>query len=127
MRPAAMLPVIPVGELLPFAERYSAAHVTKKKRATTADAMPAVAAPAPTMKTVEPSPSEVAARRKAFDRLRLLTHEVDLLVEDAAERTQSIASKASFLAVSAGVLIAALTAQIWTQQTILALIALILA
>lgn len=39
--------------------------------------------------------------------------ELDKLTVDAAERTASVTNKASFLAVSAGVLVAASTAQLW--------------
>jgi len=56
-----------------------------------------------------------AARRLRFDRIRLLNEELDRLTVDAEQRTSSVSTKASFLAVSAGVLIAAATAQLWRQ------------
>ena len=52
-------------------------------------------------------------RRARFQRTRLLNEELDKLTTDAAERTASVTSKASFLAVSAGVLVAASTVQLW--------------
>lgn len=55
----------------------------------------------------------VDPRRKRFDRVRLLSEELDKLTSDAAERTASVTNKASFLAVSAGVLVAASTNQLW--------------
>lgn len=57
--------------------------------------------------------AETAARRKRFDRVRLLNEELDHLMADATTRTGSVTNKASFLAVSAGVLITAATAQLW--------------
>lgn len=57
--------------------------------------------------------AETAARRKRFDRVRLLNEELDRLMADATSRTSSVTNKASFLAVSAGVLITAATAQLW--------------
>lgn len=51
-------------------------------------------------------------------RTELLNAEVDKLTTDAAERTASVANKASFLAVSGGVLIAASTAQLWSARSI---------
>lgn len=57
--------------------------------------------------------AEIAARRKRFDRVRLLNEELDHLMADATSRTGSVTNKASFLAVSAGVLITAATAQLW--------------
>jgi len=53
------------------------------------------------------------ARRAQFARVRLLNEELDKLTADAAERTASVTNKASFLAVSAGVLVAASTVQLW--------------
>lgn len=54
-------------------------------------------------------------KKTNFDRVRLIHDDLDKLTADATERTQSISTKASFLAVSAGVIIAALTAQVWTH------------
>lgn len=51
-------------------------------------------------------------------RIELLSEELDRLTVDAAERTASIANRASFLAISAGVLIAASTAQLWSGRPI---------
>lgn len=57
-------------------------------------------------------------------RIELLNAELDRLTDDAAERTASIASRASFLAVSAGVLIAASTAQLWSERAVFGVAAL---
>ncbi len=57
--------------------------------------------------------ADTAARRKRFDRVRLLNEELDHLMSDATARTGSVTNKASFLAVSGGVLITAGTAQLW--------------
>ncbi|WP_417562909.1 hypothetical protein [Microbacterium sp.] len=54
--------------------------------------------------------------RVRFDRIRLLNEELDRLGADAAEHTTSVSNKASFLAVSAGVLVAAATGQLATGQ-----------
>lgn len=67
---------------------------------------------------------EAAIRRLRFDRIRLLNEELDRLTVDAEQRTSSVSSKASFLAVSAGVLIAAATAQLWRQAPVIGVIAL---
>ncbi len=60
-------------------------------------------------------------------RIELLSEELDRLTVDAAERTASIANRASFLAISAGVLIAASTAQLWSGRPIFGVAALGLA
>ncbi|MDL9980077.1 hypothetical protein [Microbacterium candidum] len=60
--------------------------------------------------------SDDELRRARFARVRLLNEELDKLVTDAADRTVSVNSKASFLAVSAGVLVAASTVQLWTKS-----------
>lgn len=57
-----------------------------------------------------------AARRKRFDRVRLLNEELDHLMVDATARTASVSNKASFLAVSGGVLITAGTSQAWATS-----------
>lgn len=67
------------------------------------------------------------ARRALFARVRLLNEELDRLVADAAERTASVNNKASFLAVSAGVLVAASTVQLWTYFPVFGVLALALA
>jgi len=54
------------------------------------------------------------ARRRKFDRVRLLNEEVDRLTVDVEQRAASVSNKASFLAVAAGVIIAAAVAQLWT-------------
>lgn len=51
-----------------------------------------------------------------FKRAEVLNSELDNLTIDAAERTASVANRASFLAVSAGVLIAASAAQLWSEK-----------
>ncbi|WP_156496076.1 hypothetical protein [Microbacterium sp. T32] len=63
----------------------------------------------------QPAPTPDEAGRARFARVRLLNEELDKLTTDAADRTASVTNKASFLAVSAGVLIAASTAQLWTR------------
>lgn len=68
--------------------------------------------------------AEAAARRLRFDRVRLLNEELDRLSVDAAERTASVSNKASFLAVAAGVLIAAVTAQLWRAAPAFGIVAL---
>lgn len=73
-----------------------------------------------------PDPA-IAARRLRFDRVRLLNEELDRLTADSAERTSSISNKASFLAVSSGVLIAAATSQLWRNAPALGVVALGLA
>lgn len=60
-------------------------------------------------------------------RTELLNAEIDKLTTDAAERTASVANKASFLAVSGGVLIAASTAQLWSARSIFGVLALSIA
>ena len=66
-------------------------------------------------------------RRARFGRVRLLNEELDKLTADAADRTAGVTNKASFLAVSAGVLIAASTTQLWTTLAWFGVIALALA
>ncbi len=73
------------------------------------------------------SKSAPDARRRRFDRIRLLNEELDRLGTDAAARTASVSNKASFLAVSAGVLITAATAQLWNAAPPWGVIALALA
>lgn len=70
---------------------------------------------------------EEGATRARFARVRLLNEELDKLTTDAAERTASVTNKSSFLAVSAGVLVAASTAQVWETLAILGVAALALA
>ncbi len=67
------------------------------------------------------------ARRSQFARVRLVNEELDRLGTDAAERTASVTGKASFLAVSAGVLVAASTTQVWTVAAMFGVVALALA
>lgn len=67
------------------------------------------------------------ARRARFARIRLLNEELDKLTTDAAERTASVTNKASFLAVSAGVLVAASTVQLWKTLATFGVAALALA
>jgi hypothetical protein len=66
------------------------------------------------------------AKRQRFDRVRLLNEELDRLGTDAAARTGSVTNKASFLAVSAGVLVTAATAQVWESAPAYGVIALAL-
>jgi hypothetical protein len=68
-----------------------------------------------------------AANRKRFDRIRLLNEELDRLGTDAAVRMGSVTNKASFLAVSAGVLLTAATAQLWQTVPVWGVITLVLA
>ncbi len=58
-------------------------------------------------------PADDQEERKRFARIQLLHNELDHLLTDASNRQSGIYTKASFLAVSAGVLIAASTAQLW--------------
>lgn len=53
--------------------------------------------------------------RAQFDRVRLLNEEMDLLTSDLEHRLESVTNKASFLAVAAGVLIAASGAHLWDR------------
>jgi hypothetical protein len=71
--------------------------------------------------------AEELAERKRFNRVRLLNEELDQLMVDAANRMTSVLSKASFLAVSAGVIVAASTAHTWTSIAITGVLALALA
>lgn len=66
-------------------------------------------------------------RRARAARVRLINEELDRLVTDAAERTASVTNKASFLAVSAGVLVAASTVQLWAKAPTFGVVALALA
>jgi len=71
-------------------------------------------------------PAEDEVQRARFARVRLLNDELDKLTTDASERTASVTNKASFLAVSAGVLVAASTVQLWTHAPWLGVVALAL-
>lgn len=85
----------------------------------------------------EPSPSgtptgndEVVTTdhaRARFARIRLLNQELDALVVDSGTRAASVLNKASFLAVTAGVIVAASTAQLWTTAGVIGVCALVLA
>jgi hypothetical protein len=68
-----------------------------------------------------------SARAANFARARLLNEELDRLNVDASERAGSVTNKASFLAVAAGVIIAASTAQVWTALGVVGIAALALA
>jgi len=70
---------------------------------------------------------EASQARARFARVRLLSDELDKLMSDASERSESVNSRASFLAVAAGVLVAAATAQLWTQAEFVGIVALALA
>lgn len=59
-----------------------------------------------------------------FARVRLINDELDRLTQDASDRSTSVLNKASFLAVAAGVIIAASTAQRWDVLPIVGVIAL---
>lgn len=72
----------------------------------------------------EPEQEATAARRLKFDRVRLLNEEMDRLTVDVDQRAASVANKASFLAVAAGVIIAASVAQLWTVLPWIGVIAL---
>ncbi|MGO4679113.1 hypothetical protein [Microbacterium sp. 2MCAF23] len=72
-------------------------------------------------------PDPDAENRKRWARVRLLNEELDRLGVDAAERTTSVTNKASFLAVSAGVLVAAATAQLWKVVPLFGVVSLALA
>lgn len=79
------------------------------------------------MEPQEAAPPDDELRRARHARVRLLNEELDRLVTDAAERTASVNNKASFLAVSAGVLVAAATVQLWKAAPVFGVIALALA
>lgn len=68
-----------------------------------------------------------AASKEKSRRTRLLNEELDKLVTDATGRSASVANRASFLAVAAGVLVAASTAQVWTTAGAIGICALALA
>lgn len=78
-------------------------------------------------KRPDANPPTEELRRALQARVRLLNEELDRLVTDAAERTASVNSKASFLAVSAGVLVAASTVQLWAKAPLFGVVALGLA
>lgn len=73
------------------------------------------------------APVHDEVQRARFARVRLLNDELDRLTTDASERTVSVTNKASFLAVSAGVLVAASTVQLWTRAPWFGVVALALA
>lgn len=62
----------------------------------------------------ETNPDGTPGQRARFARVRLLNEEVDRLTLDLEQHAAGVANKASFLAVSAGVLIAASVGQVWT-------------
>jgi hypothetical protein len=59
--------------------------------------------------------------------MRLIHEELDRLGADASQRVASVMSKASFLSVAAGVIIAASTTRLWETQPLIGVIALALA
>jgi hypothetical protein len=75
---------------------------------------------------VDQAEAERTAReqKRTFRRVQLLNSEINLLVADSNVRYESVSSKATFLAVSTGVVIAAVTSQLWTALPILGVIAL---
>lgn len=77
------------------------------------------------------TPSEVTPQTGTYERrirrVRLLNEELDRLATDATARAGGVANKASFLAVSAGVLITAATAQTWNTVPVWGVAALVLA
>jgi hypothetical protein len=73
------------------------------------------------------SKKQVDQQRSAFARLRLIHEELDRLGVDASQRSAGVMSKASFLAVAAGVIIAASTTRLWVAQPIIGIFALALA
>jgi len=67
--------------------------------------------------------AEQARRRKQLSlRIQLIHNETDLMRADAADRQRSVDSKASFLAVAAGVVIAASAASDWHQPWLVAIL-----
>ena len=72
------------------------------------------------------SVGERDALRQRFARIRLLNEELDRLTLDTSERAASVSNKASFLAVSAGVLITASTSQLWSELAWFGIVALLL-
>lgn len=75
----------------------------------------------------EENMKETSLRRRQFTRNRLLNEELDRLSVDATDRFTSVNNKASFLAVSAGVIIAASTSQLWSVAPAFSIWGLILA
>jgi hypothetical protein len=67
------------------------------------------------------------AQERKFARVRLLNEELDRLTTDVDQRVASVANKGSFLAVAAGVLIAASVGQRWTVDPLGGVAALALA
>jgi hypothetical protein len=64
------------------------------------------------------------SKKREYDRLALLNDELNILLADARERSASVANKSTFLAVSAGVLIAAISSTAWKELALLASIGL---
>lgn len=71
--------------------------------------------------------SETALYERRIRRVRLLNEELDRLATDATARAGGVANKASFLAVSAGVLITAAAAQTWHTVPVWGVAALVMA
>ena len=69
----------------------------------------------------------LADRKRQFGRIRLLNEEMDRLTTDVEQRVASVLNKASFLAIAAGVIIAATVAQVWTKVPWIGVLALSLA
>jgi hypothetical protein len=63
-----------------------------------------------------------ARRKRSAQRVQMIHDEVNLMRADASDRARSVDSKASFLAVSAGVIIAAAASSQWTQPWGLAIL-----
>lgn len=60
--------------------------------------------------------------RPAARRLEVLHNEVDVLLAESFNRQESISHKASFLAVSSGIILTGLTAQLWVTPKVFLLI-----
>lgn len=71
--------------------------------------------------------SESDAQKAFARRLAVLHVEIDELLSDSFRRQESVSNKASFLAVSVGIVLTGLTSQAWKTPTIVLLSALTLA
>ena len=75
------------------------------------------------LEVAEAAEAEKARRqRQLARRIQLIHNEIDLMRADAADRQRSVDSKASFLAVAAGVVIAAAASSDWHQPWLLAIL-----
>jgi len=79
--------------------------------------------PSQVRRDAQAAAEEKARRLKQLAlRIQLIHDETDLMRADAAERQRSVDSKASFLAIAAGVVIAASASSNWDQPWVLAVL-----